>query len=174
MSELDGWTSCPRCKGALRADEPSKRECQSCGLRIYASSKPTACALVVGDDGRILLARRAASPYEGAWDLPGGFLSEGEHPLDTIRRELKEETALEVEPRDFLGVWTDTYSEDGKGAATLNLYWTATVTAGEPEAADDVQEVRWFDPDDLPSDDEFAFHITDVISRWKQTSRGRD
>ena len=45
------------------------------------------------------------------WDVPGGFLEEGEHPLDGLRRELREETGLEVEPVRFVGVWMDVYGD---------------------------------------------------------------
>ena len=103
----------------------------------------------------MLLARRAVEPELGKWDLPGGFLEEGEEPLAGLRRELREETGLEVEPLSFLGAWVDTYG-DGEGAiATLNLYWLARA-AGEPHAADDVAELRWFAADELP---ELAFRV---------------
>ena len=75
---------------------------------------------------------RAEEPFKGRWDIPGGFLDEGEHPLDGIRRELREETGLEVEPVEFLGVWMDRYGGDSTAEATLNLYWTARVIGGEP------------------------------------------
>jgi 8-oxo-dGTP diphosphatase len=104
----------------------------------------------------------------GRWDIPGGFLEEGEHPLDGIRRELREETGLEVEPVDFLGVWMDRYGGDSTAEATLNLYWTARVLGGEPRAADDVSELRWFARDELPAPDELAFeNVPLVLSAWR-------
>ena len=60
----------------------------------------------------------------------------------------------------------DTYGDDEGAASTLNMYWTARVTGGEPEAADDVSELRWFAPDELPG--EYAFHIAEVISAWRE------
>jgi 8-oxo-dGTP diphosphatase len=169
VTALDGWRHCPRCGAALEV-AGGRAVCPH-GHVFYASSQPTACAICRDDRGRILLARRARPPYAGAWDLPGGFLEEGEHPLDALRRELREETGLEIEPDEFLGIWVDTYSEDDNGPATLNLYWTARVApgAGEGEAADDVAEVRWFEPDDLPAAGEFAFHIADVIAAWARS-----
>ncbi len=115
-----------------------------------------------------MLSRRAGDPFAGYWDLPGGFLNEAEHPLQGIRRELKEETGAVVEPVDYLGVWVDHYSEDQSGPATLNFYWTARVVEGEPEPADDVAELRWFAADEIPFD-ELAFrHLPEVISAWQQ------
>jgi 8-oxo-dGTP diphosphatase len=166
VSALDGWRLCPRCGAGLEVAD-GKATCSD-GHVFYASPNPTACALCEDDEGRILLARRAGPPFEGAWDLPGGFVEEHEHPLDTVRRELREETGLEVEPRDFIGVWMDTYSEDETGPSTLNLYWTARVLGGEPEAADDVAELRWFDPSELPPSGELAFHVAEVLSAWQQ------
>ena len=159
---FDGWRYCPRCRAEIEASG-GKVECGTCGLTVYASASPTACAAVLDGEGRILLARRAGTIYNGRWDLPGGFVEEGEHPHDAIRRELREESGLEVEPDAFVGVWTDTYSEDDSGQSTLNLYWTARVTRGELEPADDVAELRWFRLDELPPPEETAFHIAEVL-----------
>lgn len=167
MGELVGWRWCPRCRGELRGDE-SRVECEACGFVAYASSKPTASGLVEDGDGRLLLARRAIEPFKGRWDLPGGFVEEGEHPLDAMRRELHEETGLQVEPLDFLGVWMDTYGGDSTAEATLNLYWTARALSGEPRPADDVDDLRWFDRDELPSPDELAFeNVPLVLAAWR-------
>ena len=171
VGELTGWRWCPRCREQLRGDT-SRLDCEACGFVCYASSKATAGALVIDAHGRVLLARRAFEPFKGYWDLPGGFLEEGEHPLDGLRRELREETGLEVEPLEFLGVWMDRYGGDSTADVTLNLYWTARATAGEPQAADDVSELGWFDPDELPAPGELAFdNVPQVLAAW-QSLRG--
>jgi ADP-ribose pyrophosphatase YjhB (NUDIX family) len=148
--------------------EHGRVECPACGFRNYASSKPTSSALCVDDEGRVLLSRRGIPPDEGRWDFPGGFLEEGEHPLEGARRELKEEAGVEIELLDLVGIWMDRYGSDGSGAATLNLYWTACIVAGDPEPADDVAELRWFAPDEIPYE-ELAFgHLDQVLAAWQQ------
>ena len=156
-TELADWRTCPRCGAALEHGEGSVA-CPSCGLEEYANPTPTASALVRDDAGRILLARRAADPRAGLWDLPGGFMDEGEEPLDTLRRELREETGLELEPGAFLGGIPDRYGEDGPW--TVNFYWEARLGEGEPRPADDVAELAWFPADALPPRNEFAFANT--------------
>lgn len=146
--------------------------CPACGFEAYANPAPTACAVVEDERGRILLARRAGPVFRGAWDLPGGFVDEDEHPLDCIRRELREETGLDVQPLDFLGVWMDRYSEDESGPSTLNLYWRARVVGGEPSPADDVSELRWFAPRELPPPQELAFrNLAPVLDPFRPRAR---
>jgi NAD+ diphosphatase len=167
VGELDGWRWCPRCRGELRG-EASRLECPACGFVCYASSKPTAGALIEDPGGRVLLARRAHEPSKGRWDIPGGFLEEGESPLEGLRRELQEETGLDVEPLDFFGAWVDSYGHDSTAEATLNLYWTARAGGGDPRPADDVEELRWFAADELPAEEELAFeHVPLVLSAWR-------
>ena len=164
MGELAAWRHCPRCTAELRGDD-ARKDCPRCGFVAYASSKPTAGALVEDDERRLLLARRALEPFKGRWDIPGGFLEEGEHPLDGLRRELREEAGVEIEPGDFLGVWMDRYGDAEDAPATINLYWTARITAGEPRPDDDVDELRWFGRDELPGT--LAFHVAEVLSAWR-------
>jgi len=156
MGVLSGWRLCPRCGGELDNTE-SRAECSGCGSVYYARSAPTASALVVDDAGRVLLARRAFEPDAGLWDLVGGFLEEGESPLDGLRREVLEETSLHVEPGAFLGAFLDTYGDGAEAASVLNLVWEARIVSGEPRPADDVSELRWFARDELPEPQELAF-----------------
>jgi 8-oxo-dGTP diphosphatase len=153
---LTGWRTCPRCAAELTGDL-RRTECQGCGSVYYAYSSPTVSAFVVDDEGRALLARRASEPDAGRWDLLGGFLEEGEHPLAGLRRELLEETGYEVEPAEFLGAYVDTYGEGELATSVLNLVWEARVVSGEGVPADDVAELRWFARDELPPRDELAF-----------------
>lgn len=164
MARLHGWTSCPRCRATLSVTAESVT-CGACGFTAYANPAPTASALVVDDEGRLLLARRAHEPYRGLWDTPGGFVEEDEHPLDALRRELLEETGLEVEPTDFLGVWMDRYGDGPDAVSTLNLYWEARVVSGEEHPADDVAELAWVAPADLPAPADTAFTNTHAVLR---------
>jgi ADP-ribose pyrophosphatase YjhB (NUDIX family) len=165
VSELDGWISCPRCRADLNRDVRAVR-CPECGLVVYAKPAPAICGLVVDDAERVLLGRRAHEPAAGKWDILGGFMDEFEQPLDTLRRELREETGLEVEPVRFVGAVSDRYGEDGN--ATLNLCWTARVVSGEAMPADDVAELRWFAAGELPPTAELAFpNTSSLLALWR-------
>jgi ADP-ribose pyrophosphatase YjhB (NUDIX family) len=166
---LAGWKSCPRCGHQLERAERSVH-CSNCGLAVYANPAPTASALLLDEEGKVLLARRAQDPGADLWDLLGGFVDEGEAPLAALKRELREETGLEIEPGEFLGGYPDRYGEDG--IYTLNLYWTARVLGGELELDDEIAEVAWFSMDELPARSEFAFPNTvEALEDWK-SSRG--
>jgi mutator protein MutT len=169
MPELASWGHCPRCGAEIEPlDGGARVECGNCGFKHYASSKPTASGLVIDDQGRILLARRAIEPDHGKWDLPGGFLREGEEPREALVRELEEETSMRVEPVAFFDVVVDRYGEDDDAQYTLNLYWTCRVLEGEPTPDDDVAELRWFAADELPPPEELAFrNNVQVLSRWR-------
>lgn len=173
MGFLHGWTTCPRCAATLASDG-ARAECPSCGSVYYANSAPCVSALVEDAEGRLLLARRGVEPWLGRWDCPGGFLEEGEHPLDGLDRELREETGLEIGPAAFVGIWMDRYGDGPDAVATLNMYWSARAEDGEPVAADDVAELRWFAAGELPGPDELAFEtIGDALAVWRAMKEPR-
>jgi 8-oxo-dGTP diphosphatase len=159
VGALDEWNYCPRCGEAIEKVD-DRAECRGCGYVSYANAVPAAEAVCFDQRGRVLLGRRAFDPGAGLWDLPGGFLHENEHPHDALRREFREETSLDVEPLDFLGFWLEPYD----GRIVLSLAWTARAV-GEGRAGDDLTELRWFEPDELPEPSELAFsHYPQVLS----------
>ena len=169
MGLFDDWRYCPRC-GAPVEPASGRAECAACGYVAYANPAPASCALCVDDAGRILLTRRAWEPYAGMWDLPGGFLQEAEHPLDGLRRELAEETGLDVEPTEWFGAFMVPYG-DGPGVRwVLNLVWRARVAGGEEQAADDVAELRWFSRDEVPPLEQIA--MAEPVRAWLDEEAG--
>jgi NAD+ diphosphatase len=167
VGELDGWKHCPLCAAKLRYVD-DRLECTACRFVHYAGSKPTASALVVDDDGRVMLSRRGIDPQAGMWDLPGGFVEEGEHPVDCLHRELREEAGIGLRDTRFIGIFMDRYRYAEREFWTMNAYWSARIADGTPEPADDVVELRFFAPDELPVE-ELAFeHLPHVISAWRR------
>ena len=168
MGVLDGWRHCPRCASSL-AHADGRVECGACGFVHWAHSSPAVSAFVSDRRGRVLLGRRAQEPDAGLWDALGGFLEEGEHPLEGLRRELREETGLTVEPGEFVGVFMDTYGDGPEATPVLNLVWEAVVSGGDPAPADDVSELAWFERDALPPEQETAFRwLAPGLRAWAE------
>jgi NAD+ diphosphatase len=166
VSLLYGWSYCPRCASALETADHSAR-CAACGSVYYANAAPTASALILDGEGRVLIARRAVEPYGGMWDMVGGFLEEQELPEDALRREVEEETGLAVSLGVYVGTYVDQYGDGEDAITTLNLVFEAVAATGEPRPADDVAELCWFAVDDLPEAEEFAFHeVGRFIHDW--------
>jgi ADP-ribose pyrophosphatase YjhB (NUDIX family) len=157
MGILDGWRVCPRCAHELEARHGGHLGCPGCGSSYWANSAPAVQGLLVRN-GKVLLGRRRIDPKQGHWDLPGGFLEEGEKPLDGLRREFLEETGVEVEPVEWLGATVDPYGP----TFVLSLTWIVQ-GEGEPVAADDVERLEWLGPDELPHT--MAFPSQDVVLR---------
>jgi ADP-ribose pyrophosphatase YjhB (NUDIX family) len=157
MGFLDGWKYCPRCASELQRTYEYV-ECDACGYRVYAQSQPGAEAVCFDAAGRILLGRRAGEPRTGYWDLPGGFVQEAELPLDAMRREVEEETGRVPEPLEFLGMWNEPYFD----RVVLCLTWIARLDP-DVRAADDLSELRWFAPEELPWDELAFSHYTPAL-----------
>jgi ADP-ribose pyrophosphatase YjhB (NUDIX family) len=161
VGALDHWRFCPRCGGKLTRIDDHLR-CPACSERYWANSVPGAQALVERDE-RVLLGRRRDDPGAGLWDIPGGFLHEGEDAVAGLRREIAEETGLEVEPTEFLGTWNEAYWN----RTVLCLTWLARVTGGTEQAGDDLVELRWFARHDRPRGAELAFRsFEEILSLW--------
>lgn len=145
---------CPVCGNRLTVkyfDNKKRLVCQNkkCHYIFYQNSKPTATTLITNKSGQILLVKRGIKPKFGYWDLPGGFLEEGEHPEDCLKREMKEELGVNVKIINLLGIYTDKYYLK-HFLSTLNFYYLSKIIKGKIKPADDISEARWFARNKLP------------------------
>jgi ADP-ribose pyrophosphatase YjhB (NUDIX family) len=129
-----------------RQEGRRRRSCRRCGWTFYNNPVPAAVAIVEGRNG-ILLARRAGPPYEGTWDLPGGFLESGELPDRALVRELREELGVRAVITRLHGFSVDRYGP--AGIPILAVVYLARLV-GQPSARSDVAEVRWFPRTAIP------------------------
>ncbi len=116
-------------------------KCPECGRSWYRGSSPsTGCAIV--ENGKVMVTVRAGEPEKGRVDVPGGFLEPGEHPLDALVREVREELGVEI--GDIAGPLIMAVHNYGAGGPfVLALGFAARLVEGIPEPADDVEELRW-------------------------------
>lgn len=118
--------------------------------RSYPDRPYVGVGAVIWRGSEVLLARRGRPPKQGSWTLPGGMQHVGETVAETARREILEETGLEVEVVDIIAV-VDLIERDSAGAV-LYHYTVVDVLAewlaGEAIAGDDVDAVAWVRPDD--------------------------
>lgn len=154
---------CPACASELERAADDGLGCPNCGRRWYRNSAPAAGAAIV-KDGKALVTQRGIEPKKGLFDIPGGFLSAGEHPVDALKRELKEELGLEIEVdvEDCISMVPHPYGDEGD--FVLALGFLARWVGGEPEAADDVAAFRWVDLEELEKL-EFAWEHDRVVAR---------
>jgi 8-oxo-dGTP diphosphatase len=101
----------------------------------------TTDCVVFDERGFVLLIRRKHDPFKGSYALPGGFVDVGERVEDGCRRELREETGLQVEGLRLVGVYSDP-DRDPRGH-TCSVAYLARVARAEPVAGDDAAAAEW-------------------------------
>lgn len=116
--------------------------------RQYPDAPLVGVAAAVFDaHGRVLLVRRGQPPRAGSWGLPGGLLDLGERLTDGARREVREETGVDVAIGGIAGVF-EPITLDAEGRIEYHYvvvdFWAAHV-GGEPAAMDDAAAVAWVD-----------------------------
>ncbi len=156
---------CPRCGETVEYAEQfgkSRPVCPACGWVYFADPK-VAAAVLVEQDGRVLLVRRVNEPFRGSWSLPAGFVDAGEDPARAAERECLEETGLVVHASSVLDVVAGREHERG---ADFVIVYRAKVVEGQIAPGDDADAVDWFSYKNLP---ELAFAATRRVLTSKYT-----
>jgi 8-oxo-dGTP diphosphatase len=162
---------CPRC-GRPLIDAfkygTIRRVCEACGFVHFRDPKVAAVVLVT-ENGRVLMVKRAVDPQGGKWALPAGYVDYGEDPREAARREVAEETGLEVAITRLI----DVLGPDARGEspASIVILFEGERIGGTLQAHDDAERAVFFSPDEVPLDN-IAFESTRLLlDRWLE-SRG--
>jgi 8-oxo-dGTP diphosphatase len=137
---LKPFLYCPRCGGRLE-----EGRCPTCGRSQIRRPTPAVAVAVVESD-RVLLVRRRWAPMVGHWALPAGFIEEGEDPRRTARREVAEETGLEVRPVHLIGA----YPGGGPHDRVVLLVYAGVIEGGSLQPGDDAIDADFFSLRRLP------------------------
>jgi 8-oxo-dGTP diphosphatase len=131
--------------------------------------RPTVDVIVEMESGGIVLVRRRNPPH--GWALPGGFVDGGESVAAAARREAKEETGLDVELVELLGVYSDP-GRDPRGIFTISTVFIGRAR-GEPRGGDDAAEARVFKAAEPPPDVVFDHPVILDDYRRYRAGKGR-
>src|SRR5580692_1182311 len=119
--------------------------------RTYPTRPYLAVSAAIFRDGRVLIVRRARPPANGLYTLPGGGVELGETLEEAVIREVKEETALDVEPVALAG-YRQAIARDAQGSVERHfviLPFVARWIAGEVTLNEELGEALWLEPAEL-------------------------
>jgi 8-oxo-dGTP diphosphatase len=123
---------------------------------------PAVGGVVVDGDGRLLLIRRARAPGAGRWSLPGGRVEPGEDDATALRREMREETGLDVTVGPLVG---RVDRAGPRGVVYAIADYRCVVVGGEARAASDAAALGWFAPAELAALPLVA-ELLDTLHTW--------
>jgi 8-oxo-dGTP diphosphatase len=130
---------------------------------------------IIQKGSQVLLVKRKKDPFKEKMVFPGGFVNEGETVEDAAIREVKEETSLDIEIENILGVYSDP-SRDPRGHIMSTVFVGRISDRSinkEPMAGDDAAAIRWVDLAAI-EEESFGFDHKKILidyKEWKQSKQ---
>ena len=165
---LEKFKYCPVCGSRhFEVNNFKSKKCGDCGFTYYANPCAATAAFIINDIGELLVVRRAKEPAKGTLDLPGGFCDMEETVEEGMRREIQEETGLEVGEIRYLFSSPNVYQYSGMGVHTLDMDFLVRVHGDiSVHAADDAADALWIALDKVNAQDFGLTSIRHAVDRF--------
>lgn len=125
---------------------------------VSVSLRHVTVGVVVENDGKILLVKRSDDSFleAGKWTIPGGYLDRDETAEEGAVREAREESGYDVELTGLLRINSNP-NRPKEDRQSVDLVFSAKIISKAGTNDHEISEVKWFAPDELPEESEFAF-----------------
>lgn len=133
----------------VKIEEGKKRKyCPPCKWTYYPHVAASVAAIIIRGK-KILMAKRNREPYKSTWTFPAGFIDYGEHPEETLSREIKEETGLELKKAVLYRVLQSV--DDPRSPGHFLFFYKAKVSGSRLKTDDEENsDIDWFEIDNPP------------------------
>lgn len=165
---LDLFDYCPVCgqKTFTPVNEKANR-CVSCGFVYYFNPSAAVACFIKNAKGELLIVRRGQAPAENTLDLPGGFVDMFETGEDAARREVKEETGLEIKECRYLFSIPNIYPYSGLKVHTLDLFYECEADSFDTAAPnDDAEEIIISVPEEIDPEEFGLTSVSEGVKRY--------
>jgi NADH pyrophosphatase NudC (nudix superfamily) len=165
---LDKFAFCPACGSSRWSEHNFKsKQCADCGFTYYANPCAATAAIILNSRNEMLVARRGKEPAKGTLDLVGGFVDMYETIEEGMRREIKEETGLDVGEMTYLYSMPNQYLYSGMYVHTLDADFLVRVADDvKPQAADDAANCLWIPVEEVNPADFGLLSIRHAVERF--------
>ncbi|MFA5828365.1 MAG: NUDIX hydrolase [Candidatus Shapirobacteria bacterium] len=159
---------CPFCGNKLEIKFDGEKERKYCLTDnwTYYPFVANAVGAVIRNGDKVLLVKRNKEPYKNTWMFPAGFVDYGEHPEDSLAREVKEETGLDVISSSLMGIFQ--VDDDPRSPGHFDFFYEVKVGLKNEIKTDkdENNDINWFDLINLP---EIGWHthqkVVDIVRK---------
>ena len=125
-------------------------------------------AVVIEQNGKVLLAKRKYEPLKDYWTFPGGGIKFGESVEQAAKREMMEELGIKIELQEFIGFFEYIKNDMHR----LVLFNKAKIVGGEPIPNDDVADIMWIEPEKLKEMEKVAYSVFETLEKMGKVKIG--
>lgn len=163
---------CYICGSKVQPKSQNSWWCDSCQQEYFDNPRATAEVAIFNDKGEVLLAERAFDPWQGKYDLPGGFMETNESAEDTALREIEEELGLaksELSELVYVASWPGSYPWGKETYDVITTTFTARLLTDRPiKTNDDVAAIKFVSPTEIIASTLSAEIYDQIIKKAEQ------
>jgi ADP-ribose pyrophosphatase YjhB (NUDIX family) len=141
--------------------------------RVFSQTFGVAGA-IIEKNGRFLLVKEKKKIAKDKWNHPAGWIDIEENIINAVKREVKEETGFDFEPKNILGVYVLVKQEADDLHHAIKIIFTGEISENQDRyMTDEISEIKWFTPEEIENMDSNTLRDKDIKTMIKDYLAGK-